>query len=723
MDHHRRAVGSPRRKPRRPRRLRRRLAKPLFITLVALLLGAAAVLSTSAIAQTSGQWWRGRPSPSQQGLRAFEVQSLDGSGNNKQHPDWGKAGTNYRRVAPARYADGRNEPVAGPNTRYLSNRVFNDVNQNIFSERQVSQWGFVWGQFLDHTFGLRDDAGTTANIAFNAADPLESFSDTLGVVPFVRSKAAPGTGVTGPRQQINTVSSYIDAWAVYGGTNTRLEWLRAGPVDGNLSNNSASLMLSDGLLPRRDSRGNPAAAPTMAIDGRLLAQPNRAMVAGDMRANENIALTATHTLFAREHNRIVAQLPRWLTEEQKFQIARRVVIAEQQYITYTEFLPSLGVRLAPYRGYNSNVNTALSNEFATVGYRAHSQIHGELEAETEADRYDQATLDALEKEGVEVTRDGEDVSLVVPLNVAFFDPDLVGQIQLGPLLKGIGSESEYRNDEMIDNQLRSVMFQVPVTDNPECLDGPEMPTCFNGVVDLGAIDVERGRDHGMPSYNQLRRAYGLSPKSSFRAITGEATDQFPAGTGIDTPNILDFTQLFDVNGKPVALGSEDASNIATRGVRRTTLAARLKAVYGSVDKVDGFVGMISEPHVPGTEFGELQLAMWRQQFQELRDGDRFFYRDDPGLSTIKSAFNIDFRHTLAQLIAANTDIPLAELNPNVFLAGGEAAAAAAALGTEANSTDANGTDGGTGTPGTSAPPAATVPSTSPTRGRRRHRRP
>ena len=80
------------------------------------------------------------------------------------------------------------------------------------------------------------------------------------------------------------------------------------------------------------------------------------MVAGDVRANENIALTATHTLFAREHNRIVALLPSSLTEEEKFQIARRVVIAEQQYITYNEFLPALGVALPRYTGYKTNVN-------------------------------------------------------------------------------------------------------------------------------------------------------------------------------------------------------------------------------------------------------------------------------------------------------------------------------------------------------------------------------
>jgi hypothetical protein len=83
----------------------------------------------------------------------------------------------------------------------------------------------------------------------------------------------------------------------------------------------------------------------METVGRLLNNPGNAVAAGDKRANENIALTATHTLFAREHNRIVGLLPNTLSQEDKFQIARRVVIAEQQYITYNEWLPAMGVAL------------------------------------------------------------------------------------------------------------------------------------------------------------------------------------------------------------------------------------------------------------------------------------------------------------------------------------------------------------------------------------------
>ncbi|RCG31475.1 peroxidase [Sphaerisporangium album] len=602
-------------------------------------------------------------------LGSWETESLDGAGNNPFAPARGNADTLYSRVGPVRYTDGKSQMAAGPNPRYVSNRVFNDTNVNVFSERGVTQWGNVWGQFIDHTIGLRQDDGTQADIPFDRTDPMEIFTNDLGVVPFTRTAAAPGTGVSNARQQVNTVSSYIDAWAVYGGTDARLDWLRDGSVDGDPANNNATLMLPGGYLPRRDSRGNASAAPRMQVDGRLLAAPASAVVTGDVRANENIALTATQTLFAREHNRIVSLLPASLSQQDKFQIARAVVIAEQQYITYNEFLPAMGVTLPAYQGYDDGADASVTNEFATVGYRAHSQIHGEMEFHTNAGRYSQATLDALEAQGVEVTVTGADVALAVPLNVAFFNPDLVSRIGLGPMLKGIGGESEYRNDETIDNQLRSVLFQVPVAGNPGCLDGPTLPQCFRGVVDLGAVDLLRGRDHGMPSYNQLRNAYGLPSKTSFTSITGETTESFPSdplltpGNEINDPNSIDVVQLFDINGNPTTVAADNA----TRVVRRTTLAARLKAIYGSVGSLDAFTGMLAEKHVAGSEFGELQLAIWKAQFTALRDGDRFHYQNDPLLTYVRQQYGIDHRRTLSQIIALNTDIPQSELPANVFL--------------------------------------------------------
>ena len=199
---------------------------------------------------------------------AEPTRTLDGSGNNLAHPDWGRAGTQYLRVAAPNYADGLGAMVSGPPARYVSNRIFNDVGQNIFSENGISQWGWTWGQFLDHDMGLRDETpGEHAPIDFDASDPLERFSNDFGALDFSRTPAAPGTGSGSPRQQVNTISSLIDASNVYGVSEQRLEWLREGPVDGDLSNNGARLLLPGNYLPRADARGNPATAPPMDLMG------------------------------------------------------------------------------------------------------------------------------------------------------------------------------------------------------------------------------------------------------------------------------------------------------------------------------------------------------------------------------------------------------------------------------------------------------------------------
>jgi Animal haem peroxidase len=587
----------------------------------------------------------------------FEYQSLDGSGNNRVHPDWGRAGTGYLRVASARYADGLGTQIPGPNPRAISNRVFDNTGQRLSSGRGVSQWAAAWGQFVDHTFGLRvGAAGPPANIPFDNADPLERFRNDFGMVPFGRSKPVDGTGDDEPREQVNALGSYVDAYAVYG-TPDRLEWLREGPVDGDMSNNGAKLVLPGGMLPRLDHRGDPASAPGM--DDAAGGMRERAMVAGDFRANENTGLLATQTLFAREHNRIVDGLPGSLPEEVKFQIARRVVIATQQYITYTEFLPALGVHLRPYRGYDPSVNPTVGNEFATVGYRgAHSLIHDDIRLKVPADRYTPAQLDALRARGATVNPAGNMVEIKLAPQATMFNPDLLVDLQLGAALQGLGAYAAGHTDEQMGQLVRSVPLQLP-----GCA-----PNCQTVVFDITSIDIERGRDHGMPGYNEMRAAYGLTPKPSFRAVTGESSDAFPAdpeltpGAEINDPDAMDFVKLRDASGRVVAAGSDQA----VTGERRTALAARLKAIYGDVGSMDAFVGMVSEPPLPGREFGELQTAIWQRQFEALRDGDRFFYGNDPVLTMIRHKYGVDYRQNLGDVIARNTDVPRGRLAADVF---------------------------------------------------------
>lgn len=589
------------------------------------------------------------------------------------------AGLPYGRVAPAQYADGIGAMMSGPDLRYLSNRVFADGAQNLFSENGVTQWAWTWGQFVDHNIGLRQGGDEVVQQPFDEFDPLEHFSNSANALSMTRSAAAPGTGVTTPREQINTVTPLLDGWAVYG-SRERQEWLREGPVDGDRRNNGARLLMSsDNTLPTANARGDATSAPEMEIVGRLRADVAGAetVVTGDVRANENIGLTAAHTLFAREHNRLVSLLPADWSEQRKFQAARQLVIATTQYITYNEFLPALGVQLPAANGYQPNVDARVTNEFATVGFRAHSMIHGEIEMAVDVGHFSESELAAFADAGIEIEVLGSEVELAVPLNVAFANPRLLASLGVGPVAAGLGAEAQYLNDEQIDNQLRSVLFQLPRTDitNPDaCLDGVELPTCFNLVSDLGALDVFRQRDHGIPDYNSLRVAYGLPAVGSFTEITGEATADFDrgdpllaAGDAINNPAIMDFVELRDAEGNVLIPGTDAADGEAVVGVRRSTLAARLQALYGDVDQVDAFVGMVSEPRPVGSDLGELQHAMWAHQFAALRDGDPRFYLWNDDLASLVVETGLSYQQTLTDVIVNNTALLDGDIQPNVFL--------------------------------------------------------
>ena len=126
-----------------------------------------------------------------------------------------------------------------------------------------------------------------------------------------------------------------------------------------------------------------------------------------------------------------------------------------------------------------------------------------------------------------------------------------------------------------------------------------------------------------------------------------------------------MTSLKNFYGEPVAPGSKER---AVSETRRTTLAARLKAIYGSVEDLDAFVGMLSEPHLSGSELGELESALWRKQFEALRDGDRFFYANDPELHEIGVKYGINYRHSLSELIEIDGKVSRHNYPPNVFFA-------------------------------------------------------
>ena len=98
---------------------------------------------------------------------------------------------------------------------------------------------------------------------------------------------------------------------------------------------------------------------------------------GDVRADENPALHAMHTLWVREHNRIAREFKRRnpsMDGETVFQTARKITSAIWAHITYEEYLPAL-VKIKSYTGYKPTVNPSMSQAFATAAFRyGHSLI-------------------------------------------------------------------------------------------------------------------------------------------------------------------------------------------------------------------------------------------------------------------------------------------------------------------------------------------------------------
>ena len=303
---------------------------------------------------------RAAATPADDVAAALGVRSLDGSGNN---------------LAASRVGPGRHAVPAGRarglrrRRRRARRRAADALRQQPDLQRQRPEPVL---RERRHAVGLglgpvprphvraarRRPAASARRSPSTPHDPLEPFRNDFGAIAFERTPAAPGTGTAAsPRQQLNTVveptstarpstATRPAARVAARGSGRRRphQQRRAAAAAGRPPATRAPLAAT---LPRR---------PRWTLQGALAASPETRVVAGDVRANENIALTATHTLFAREHNRIVGALPASLSEEQKFEIARRVVGAEQQYITYNEFLPALGVRLPAYRGYDASVN-------------------------------------------------------------------------------------------------------------------------------------------------------------------------------------------------------------------------------------------------------------------------------------------------------------------------------------------------------------------------------
>jgi len=189
------------------------------------------------------------------GTAAIATYSFDGTNNNMANPLWGSAGIALLREAAAEYSDGLSGTAGAtrPSARAISNLLADQEGEDIISDRMLSAMVYTWGQFIDHDLDLTPNA--TNKEAFNIAIPLgdPSFDPrSLGnqVIPLNRSAFDPATGVTGPRQQINVVTAWLDGSMIYGSDLERARALRT--LEGGRLKES-----EDGLLPLNNTANFP----------------------------------------------------------------------------------------------------------------------------------------------------------------------------------------------------------------------------------------------------------------------------------------------------------------------------------------------------------------------------------------------------------------------------------------------------------------------------------
>ena len=341
---------------------------------------------------------------------------IDEVGNNVANPNWGVAGADLLRLSPAAYTNGYNSPslAQDPSPRLISDIVNNqadpaDPSQDIdtVNQQSLSALADSFGQFMDHDMDLTLDNGASMPIPVPVGDPIGGPDDTPLAFAGSQTDPATGTGPGNPAQQVNSITSYLDLSQVYGSDQATDDALRTF-VGGLMKTSPGGLPPLDNttyFTPAQLKVIN-ASVGGMADAGSL---PESDMfVTGDSRGNETIELTVLQTLFLDNHNRIATQLhkehPRW-DDEKLFEEARKLNIAEYQSIIYNEWIPDVlgSSALAPYKGYNPNVNATIATEFSTVAFRfGHTLLSGDLERQG--------------NNGLAVAAD-------VPLAEDFFDPD------------------------------------------------------------------------------------------------------------------------------------------------------------------------------------------------------------------------------------------------------------------------------------------------------------
>ena len=413
-----------------------------------------------------------------------------------------------------------------PSPRLISNIVNNQADpahpsQDIatVNQQSLSALADAFGQFMDHDMDLTLDNGPSMPMPVPVGDPIGGPDDTPLAFAGSKTDPATGTGPGNPAQQINSLTSYLDLSQVYGSDQATDDALRTF-VGGRMKT-------SPGGLPPLDNTTyfTPAqlAAINASVGGMANAGPlpksghvrhGRQPRQRDHRADRP-ADTVSWTTTTASRRSCIRNIPGGATSSFSRRRGSSTSPITSRSSTTSGFPTCLGRNaLAPYKGYNPKVNATIATEFSTVAFRfGHTLLSN-----------------ALQRQG----NNGMNVGGRRATGRGLFRPDILnGQGQpttidpvtgltttdIGAVLKGDADGNAQAEDVQVISGVRNLLFNEVI------------PGVGFGQ-DLIALDIERARDNGIGSYNQVRVALGLPSRDQLRADHQQRSSPARAASGL-----------------------------------------------------------------------------------------------------------------------------------------------------------------------------------------------
>ncbi|XP_058806177.1 dual oxidase isoform X1 [Phymastichus coffea] len=429
-----------------------------------------------------------------------EKQRYDGWYNNLAHPDWGSVDSRLIRKAPAAYNDGV-YMMAGqdrPSPRKLSD-LFMQGEDGLPSVNNRTALFAFFGQLVTSEIIMGSESGCPIEFHRIDVDKCDAVfdKDCQGdkFIPFLRADYDRQTGRSpnSPREQINKVTSWIDASFIYSSSEAWANAMRS-------FKNGSFLMEPTRQFPVRNTMRAPLFNNAVPNVMRSLS-PERLYLLGDPRTNQHPPLLVFGILFYRWHNVIAARVQYEhpdMSDEEIFQRTRRIVVGTLQNIIMYEYLPTLlGEQLPVYDGYKPDLHPGITHVFQSAAFRfGHTMIPPGIYRRDEQCNY-------------RLTNTGEPA---IRLCTTWWDSnEILANSTVEELLMGLSSQVAEREDNLLGTDIRNNLFG---------------PMEFSRR-DLGALNIMRGRDNGLADYNTARVFFGLEPRKTWNEINPELFKRNP----------------------------------------------------------------------------------------------------------------------------------------------------------------------------------------------------